>query len=89
MVRVYFQYTTDNVKETFYDATIGCQWNLRGDGSVINAKINTPIAVLSWASGIQVRGAFDDAGKRRLKLCDAQIRVYYLDKDNFISERAF
>jgi len=51
-LRVYFQYTTDNVKETFHDATTG--WHTRGDGSVINAKINTPIAVVSWASGTQV-----------------------------------
>jgi len=41
------------VKETFYDASVG--WNLRNDGSVINAKINTPIAVISWASGTQIR----------------------------------
>jgi hypothetical protein len=61
-LRVYFQYTSDNVKETFYDASIG--WNIRGNGSVINAKINTPIAVVSWASGTQVRGSFDDACKR-------------------------
>ena len=58
-LRVYYQYTSDNVKESFYDATIG--WNLRGDGSVINAKVNTPLAVVSWASGTQVRATFGDA----------------------------
>ena len=58
-LRVYYQYTSDNVKETFYDASVG--WNLRNDGSVINAKINTPIAVISWASGTQVRGTSGSA----------------------------
>jgi hypothetical protein len=52
-IRVYYQYTSNDVKESFYDATIG--WNLRGDGSVINAKINTPLAVVFWASGTEVR----------------------------------
>jgi hypothetical protein len=60
-LRVYFQYTTDNVKETFYDAAIG--WNIQGDGSVINAKINTPIAVVSWASGTHVRWSSDNVCK--------------------------
>jgi hypothetical protein len=62
-IRVFYQYTSDNVKESFYDATVG--WNLRGDGCVINAKINTPIAVISWASGTQVRGTFNRACGQR------------------------
>jgi hypothetical protein len=37
---------------TFYDSTIG--WNRLGDSSVIDVKINTPFAVVSWASGTQV-----------------------------------
>jgi Fungal fucose-specific lectin len=49
-LRVYYQYTSDNVKESFWDKG----WNLRGDGSVVNAKLNSPITVVSWASGTQV-----------------------------------
>ena len=54
-IRVYYQYSSNNVKESFYDQTIG--WNLRGDGSVVDAKPSTPVAVVSWAFGSQVRRA--------------------------------
>jgi Fungal fucose-specific lectin len=52
-LRVYFQYSTDDIKESFWDQAVG--WNIRGDGSVVNAKLNSPIAVVSWAAGTQVR----------------------------------
>ena len=51
-IRLYYQYSNADVKESFWDQSIG--WNLRGDGSTVVAKINSPIAVISWASGTRV-----------------------------------
>jgi hypothetical protein len=51
-IRLYYQYSDADVKESFWDQSIG--WNLRGDGSTVVAKINSPIAVVSWAGGTQV-----------------------------------
>jgi len=51
-IRLYYQYSNADVKESFWDQSIG--WNLRGDGTTVVAKINSPIAVVSWASGTKV-----------------------------------
>ncbi|KAL7265850.1 hypothetical protein RUND412_011622 [Rhizina undulata] len=52
-LRVYYQDINGNIKESFWDQGTG--WNLRGNGLVVKAKLNSPIAVVSWASGTQIR----------------------------------
>ncbi|KAL7268053.1 hypothetical protein RUND412_009337 [Rhizina undulata] len=52
-LRVYYQDINGNIKESFWDQGTG--WNLRSNGLVVKAKLNSPIAVVSWASGTQIR----------------------------------
>ena len=51
-IRLYYQYSDADVKESFWDQSIG--WNIRGDGTMVEAKINSPIALVSWAFGTKV-----------------------------------
>jgi hypothetical protein len=51
-IRLYYQYSDADVKESFWDQSIG--WNLRGDGTTVVSKINSPVAAISWASGTKV-----------------------------------
>jgi hypothetical protein len=54
-IRLYYQYSNAEVKESLWDQSIG--WNLRGDGTTVVAKINSPIAAISWASGTKVNNS--------------------------------
>ena len=51
-IRLYYQYSNVEVKESVWDQFTG--WNIRGDGTTVVAKINSPIAAVSWASGTKV-----------------------------------
>ncbi|KAL7270489.1 hypothetical protein RUND412_006804 [Rhizina undulata] len=55
-LRVYYQDTYGNIRESYWDQGRG--WNLRGDGIIVKAKLNSPIAVVSWASGVQIRAYY-------------------------------
>lgn len=51
-IRVYYQDTSGNIRETFYDDNRG--WQERPENVIGRGKLNTGIAVTQWANGTQV-----------------------------------